>query len=209
MARSQAARQARQIPFGEVCATLEEALAGSFRHDVVRELSVLPTVEASLARLREAMRTDVWTFGSAKLTLARAVRAYDRLTRDEGFHALHDWDGVAAHVNPDTITVDVLNYLIGQRGPEPFEASVPAVLIDYYFMHVLSLLALRVWDDGDADENFDRLDELLQLLHGPQGSGQRFCDDAETLLLIATAHYEQEEWGYDLLLERALANFAQ
>jgi hypothetical protein len=202
MARSQAARQARQVPFGEVCDTLAEALAGSFRHDVVRELSTHPTVEASLTRLREAMRSDVWTFGEAHLTLARAVRAYDRLTRDEGFHALHDWDGVAAHVNPDTIPVDVLTYLIDQRGDEAFDPVIPAVLIDYYFMHVLSLLSLRVWDEGDADQNFDRLETLLQLMQGPQGSGQRFCDDAETLLLIATAHYEREEWGYDLLLAR-------
>ena len=202
MARSQAARQARQVPFGEVCATLEGALAGSFRQEVVRELSTLPTIEASLSRLREAMRTDVWAFGEANLTLARAVRAYDRLTRDEGFHALHDWDGVAAHVNADTIPVDVLTYLVGQRGHEAFDAVVPAVLIDYYFMHVLSLLTLRVWDEGDADENFDRIETLLQLLQGPQGSGQRFCIDAETLLLIATAHYEREEWGYDLLLAR-------
>ena len=202
MARSQAARQARQVSFGEVCDTLAGALAGSFRQDVVRELSTLATVEAALVRLREAMRTDVWAFGEANLTLARAVRAYDRLTRDEGFHALHDWDGVAAHVNPDTIPVDVLTYLIDQRGGEAFDPVIPAVLIDYYFMHVLSLLSLRVWDEGDADANFDRLETLLQLMQGPRGSGQRFCDDAETLLLIATAHYEREEWGYDLLLAR-------
>lgn len=202
MARSEAARQARQVPFGEVCATLESALASSFRHDVVRELSTLPTIDASLSRLREAMRSDVWTFGAANLTLARAVRAYDRLTRDEGFHALHDWDGIAAHVNPDTIPVDVLTYLIDQRGAEPFDPVVPAVIIDYYFMHILSLLTLRVWDEGDADENFDRIETLLQLMQGPQGSGQRFCVDAQTLLLIATAHYEREEWGYDLLLAK-------
>jgi hypothetical protein len=202
MARSPVARQARQIPFADVCATLEDALAGSFRQMVVHELSTSPSMGAALARLREAMRSDVWTFGDARLTLARAVRAYDRLTRDEGFHALHDWDGVAAHVNADTIPVDVLNYIIGQRGDDPVDAVAPAVLIDYYFMHVLSLLSLRIWDDGDADENLDRVERLLQLLQGPGGSGQRFCDDAETLLLIATAHYEREEWGYDLLLAR-------
>jgi hypothetical protein len=69
-------------------------------------------------------------------------------------------------------------------------------------MHVLSLLTLRAWDEEDADENLDRVDALLHLLQGPQGSGQRFCRDAETLLLIATAHYEREERGYDLLLDR-------
>ena len=40
------------------------------------------------------------------------------------------------------------------------------------------------------------------MLQGPGGSGQRFSEDAETLLLIATAHYEREEWGYGRLLSR-------
>jgi len=192
----------RQVPFTEVCAIIERALAGSFRQDVIRELSTSPTVEASLVRLREAFRSNIWRFGDATMDLARPVRDFDRLTRAEGFHALHDWDGVADHVNPDTIPTDVLNYLIDQRGGDAFDPVVPFVLIDYYFMHVLSLLTLRAWDEDDADEDLDRVDALLHRLQGPQGSGQRFCRDAETLLLIATAHYEREERGYDLLLDR-------
>jgi hypothetical protein len=188
--------------FADICDTLAEALAGAFRGEVVRQLSSSPTLGAALARLRDAMRADVWSFGDARLTLVLAVREFDRRTRDDGFHALHDWDGVAAHVNPDTITVDVLDYIAGQRGGDGFDPVAPAILIDYYFMHVLSLLALRVWDEGDADANLDRLDALLRLLQGPGGSGQRFAEDAETLLLIATAHYEREEWGYDRLLSR-------
>lgn len=190
------------MSFAEVCATIEHALAGSFRAEVVRDLSGSRTLGAALGRLAEAMRSDMWAFGDAQMTLARAVRDYDRRTRDEGFHALHDWDGVAAHVNPDTIPVDVLTFVAGQRGEEAFDPVVPAVLIDYYFMHVLSLLTLRAWDEGDADANLDRVDGLLSLLQGPAGSGQRFARDAATLLLIATAHYEREEWGYDLLLAR-------
>ena len=193
------------MSFDSVCDTLEEALGGSFRADVVKQLSSSPTLGAALARLREAMRTDVWSFGDARLTLALAVRDYDRQTRGDGFHALHDWDGVAAHVNPETITVDVLDYVAGQRSADAFDPAAPGILIDYYFMHVLSLLALRVWDEGDANANLDRVDVLLQLLQGPRGSGQRFCDDGETLILIATAHYEREEWGYDLLLSRTRA----
>jgi hypothetical protein len=190
------------MSFGSVCDALEAALSSQFRADVVRQLSTSPTLGAALGRLREAMRTDVWSIGEQRLTLALAVRTYDRQTRDEGFHVLHDWDGVAAHVNPDTIPVDVLDYIAGQRGSDPFDPIAPAILIDYYFMHVLSLLTLRAWDEGDADDNLDRVDALLRHLQGPGGSGQRFCDDAATLLLIATAHYEREEWGYDLLLAR-------
>lgn len=168
----------------------------------MQELSGAPTLGAALTRLRPWMQSDVWRATGVPLDLARAVRAFDARTRAEGFHALHDWDGVADHVNPETIPVDVLDYLIDQRGHDSFDPVVPAVLLDYYFMHLLSLLTLRAWDDGQADENLDRVGALLELLQGPEGSGQRFCNDGETLLLIATAHYEREERGYGVLLER-------
>jgi hypothetical protein len=195
-------RLASSPSFSDVCATLERTLGSSFRHDVVQELSSASTVAAALTRLREWMQSDVWRVAGVTLDLARAVKLLDTRTRMEGFHALHDWDGVADHVNPNTITVDVLDYVIEQRGRDAFDPVAPAILVDYYFMHLLSLLTLRAWDEGDADENLDRMGGLLELLQGPGGSGQRFCNDGETLLLIATAHYEREERGYDLLLER-------
>ena len=43
---------------------------------------------------------------------------------------------------------------------------------------------------------------LLEQLQGPSGSGQSFAADAETLLLIATSHYELQERGYATLLDR-------
>jgi hypothetical protein len=46
------------------------------------------------------------------------------------------------------------------------------------------------------------LNDLLAELQGPNGSGQLFAADAETLMLIATSHYELEEWGYELLLAK-------
>ncbi len=195
-------RLASSPTFSDLCSALERALGGSFRHDVVRELSGSSSLGAALTRMRPWMQSDVWRVGNVPLDIARAVRTCDARTRAEGFHALHDWDGVADHVNPETIPVDVLDYIIDQRGHDPFDPIVPAVLLDYYFMHILSLLTLRAWDDGRADENLDRIGALLELLQGRNGSGQRFCTDGETLLLIATAHYEREERGYDLLLER-------
>ena len=47
----------------------------------------------------------------------RSSDAYDRETRQEGFHALHDWDGAAERVNEDTIPVDVLDYIVGSAAP--------------------------------------------------------------------------------------------
>src|SRR5262249_31304907 len=46
---------------------------------------------------------------------------------------------------------------------------------------------------------------LLARLQGERGSGQRFVDDAETLILVATSHYEEVERGYDRLLQRVRA----
>lgn len=202
---STAARRPRQkldVPFDEVCARLETALTGDFRREVIADAMKATTLGGTLLRLREGLRSDVWKAGGVRVDLAKAVRHYDSRTRAEGFHALHDWDGIADSVNEETIPVDVLHYIADKAGLGRPDPMVPALLLDYYFMHLLSLLALRLWDEGDADANLDRLQDLLDLLQGEAGSGQRFCDDAETLILIATAHYEQEEWGYDLLLER-------
>jgi hypothetical protein len=96
----------------------------------------------------------------------------------------------------------VLHYIADQRGGDPVDATVPAILVDYYFVHILELLSLRAWDEGDADENLDRITALLTVVQGPGGSGQAFARDAGTLLLLATSHFELHERGYDTLLER-------
>jgi hypothetical protein len=195
-------RQKLDVPFHETCARLETALTGGFRREIIADAMKATTLGGTLLRLREGLRSDVWKAGGVRVDLAKAVRHYDSRTRAEGFHALHDWDGIADSVNEETIPVDVLHYIADKAGLGRPDPAVLAILLDYYFMHLLSLLSLRLWDEGDADANLDGLQELLDLLQGPDGSGQIFCSDAETLILIATAHYEREEWGYDLLLER-------
>jgi hypothetical protein len=132
------------------------------------------------------------------------VKAFDVRTRADRFHVLHDWDGKAESVNRDSIVVDVLNFVMDQHaGHSP--RTVLAILVDYYFFYLLALLSLRVWDDGRPDENFERLNRALDTLQGPEGSGQRFVSNAETLMLVATSHYEPDQSGYDLLLGRARA----
>ena len=166
------------------------------------DVSRAPLLGQALTRLRESLRTNTFTSGAVQIYLDKWITAYDAHTRAEGFHVLHDWDGVAQQVNPDSIPVDVLNFLIAQRGTDPANPVVPAILLDYYFMHLLSLLAVRAWDSGDPNRNLDRVDELLALLQGPDGSGQRFADSAETLILIATSHYELNERGFATLLDQ-------
>jgi hypothetical protein len=189
--------------FDSACAVLEDVLAGSVRQGIVAEAASGGTLERALVALREGMRSNAWKLGDYPFDLGRVVQKYDRKTRQNGFHVLHDWDGIADRVNDDTIPVDVLHYLIDKRGAEPVSPPMLGVLLDYYFMHLLALLTLRVWDEGDADANLDRLATLLAHLQGPGGSGQRFADDAETLLLIGTSHYELHERGYAALLDRA------
>jgi hypothetical protein len=188
--------------FSGACSLLERALEGAARNRIVDDVSRAKDFRTALLSLRDSMRAHTWSIGGSQVNLGRMVKAFDSKTREDGFHALNDWDGEADKVNDDTIPVDVLNYLIEKRGNGQIDRVVLAILLDYYFFHILSLLALRVWDEGDADENLDRIARLLADLQGPNGSRQPFVGNAETLLLIATSHFEIVEQGYDRLLAR-------
>jgi hypothetical protein len=195
-------RRSGSNSFAHACWLIGEVLAGTGRQQILADISVGPDLRTNLFRLRDRMRSHVWRTGSTVVDLQNIVSSYDAKTRREGLHAMHDWDGIADHVNPDMIAIDVLNYIAEIRGAEPSNGRVLAILLDYYFMYLLALLSLRIWDEGDADANLDRLGELLRDLQGTDGSGQQFAHDAETLILIATSHFELDEHGYDLLLER-------
>ncbi|HUE88802.1 MAG TPA: hypothetical protein VMO26_22220 [Vicinamibacterales bacterium] len=187
--------------FDIICTDLAQLLAGSDRHVLVAEAASAETLGPALLSLRASLRAHIWTVGGQAFDFARAIEKLDRKTRQIGFHVMNDWDGIADRVNDDIIPVDVLDYLIERRGDEPVSATTLSMLLDYYFMHVLALLSVRVWDEGDPDVNMGRVNQLLRLLQGPDGSGQPFVADAETLLLIATSHYEMYERGYAVLLD--------
>jgi hypothetical protein len=190
-----------EISFEQAAGLVGTALQGSVRREIVAGLAG-KTLGASLMALRDAMRVNRFRAGSQQIFLDRAITSADGRTRAEGFHILHDWDGVAQQTNPDIIPVDVLQFVAAQRGADaPGELEL-AILLDYYFMHVLALLTMRIWDGGDPDENLALLNALLAELQGPNGSGHQFASDAETLMLIGTSHYEPEEWGYAKLLAR-------
>ena len=189
------------ISFEQACGLVGAALHGPVRREIVDGLSG-KTLGASLLALRDAMRANRFRAAGQQVFLDRVISSYDGRTRAEGFHILHDWDGVSQQTNPDIIPIDVLHFLADQRGAEPASATELAILLDYYFMHVLSLLTMRIWEDGDPDENLERVNALVAELQGPNGSGQQFASDAETLMLIGTSHYELEEWGYARLLAK-------
>ena len=190
------------IPFEQVCALVSTALEGPARREIVDDFASAASLGAALKPLREAMRANQFRARGHQIFLDRAITAYDGRTRAEGFHILHDWDGVAQQTNADIIPIDVLHFVAEQRGGEAASRAELAILLDYYFMHVLALLTMRIWDEGNPDENLARIDALLTDLQGPNGSGQQFAANAATLMLIGTSHYEPEEWGYGRLLER-------
>lgn len=189
------------MTFDQACGLVESALHSDVRKEIVAGLAG-KTLGASLVALRDAMRANRFRAVGQQIFLDKVVTTFDGRTRSEGFHILHDWDGVAQQTNPDVIPIDVLHFLVEQRGAEAPSQIEPAILLDYYFMHLIALLSMRVWDDGDPNENFDRLNAMLAELQGPNGSGQQFAADAETLMLIGTSHYEPEEWGYSRLLAK-------
>jgi hypothetical protein len=189
--------------FDDACALVGATVTGAARQEIVAELTQSKDFRTALFRLRDSMRSHAWKAGTQTIALGKTVKTFDGRTRDEGFHVLHDWDGKADTVNEDIIPVDVLHYLIDTRGGEPADRTALAILVDYYFVHLLALFSLRIWDDGDADAHLGQVGRLLAALQGSNGSGQPFVDNPETLLLIATSHFELHERGYGALLTRA------
>jgi hypothetical protein len=190
------------VSFGRACELAGYLVAGDARRAMAATYADAPTLAAALGRLRDSFSAHAFEVDGQFVSVDRVVRAFDRDTRAEGFHVLHDWDGKSDRVNESSIPVDVLDYLVRLRGEDPPDERIVGILIDYYLVHLLELFSLRAWDDGDPDDNLDRVAGLLQLLQGPHGSGQAFVSDVETLLLLATSHFELHERGYELLLDR-------
>jgi len=188
--------------FDEASALIERLLDDGARREIAAHALGARTLGESLQRLRRGFKSDLWTVAGGRIDLAAPLRALDAATRRDGFHVLHDWDGRADHVNENTIPIDVLDYIVRLRGGEPPDTVAVPLIFDYYVVNLLALLALRVWDGGEADARLDRVGALLDRVQGPAGSGHRFVDDAETLILIATSHFEVVEIGYDKLLAR-------
>lgn len=194
----------RALPFADACRSLEDALAGPARRRIVDEVTKAKTFDRAVRHLRDDMRGHRFESGGAPLFAGRWVKAFDQATRRDGFHALHDWDGKADRFNDEIIPVEVANFAERMIRPaDQARARVAlAILLDYYFVHLLGLLALRAWDEGDPNANLDTVTLLLGHLQGPLGSGQMFARDAEGLIIIATSHFEPDVTAYDRLLAR-------
>ena len=160
-------RYDRRSMFDEACAVIEQALDGGARQQIVAEVSRSRDFRTALVRLRDSMRSNVWKAGATEISSRqnrpdlRRPDAPRRLSRDARL-GRHRGQGQRGH-HP------------GRRPELPrsssaaaatTDAAVLAILLDYYFLHVLALLSLRVWDEGDADANLGRLGQLLDAAAG-------------------------------------------
>jgi hypothetical protein len=190
--------------FKEASTGLQAALTGGTRKAILDEVSKAKTFDRAARHLRDFMRIHRFDASGTTLFSGRWVKHLDHVTRGEGFHALHDWDGKADRFNDDIIPVELTNFVERMIRPRDHAEGrfVLALLLDYYFAHLLGLVALRAWDEGDANANLSTISRLLTALQGPEGSGQVFARSAETLILLATSHFEPDVTAYDRLLAK-------
>lgn len=193
-----------EITFAGACEVLESTLNGPARRQILQGI-LESRGSKPLPRLRYFIKSNTFKAGATPISLDRFVRRFDGRTRKDGFNVLHDWDGAADKFNPEIIPVDVINFLMRTRDPGDRVREVLAILLDYYFFHLLCLLSLRAWDGDRPDDDLDRVNRLLQALQGQKGSGQKFAANAETLVLLATSHFEGEDAAYDRLLDKVRA----
>ena len=190
------------ITFHSACAVIEAALSGTSRHEIVAGVSKSKSFSKALSLLRDGMRAHRFQAGGTRVSLGAIIQTFDQRARQDGFHVLNDWNGTLDKLNEEMIPVDVLNFMMDKTVPRASERNVLAIVLDYYFLYVLSLLTLRVWDEGDPNDNLDRRSRLLGDLQGSSGSGQKFADGAEVLVLVAVSHFEPDVSAYDRLLAR-------
>jgi hypothetical protein len=154
------------------------------------------------AALRSAMKRNVFETASGKVSLQSIVSSLDSRSRKEGLHLVQAWDFGKQVFSDDSIPVLLLDYCSRLSGRKADARSAVAVLLDQYFVTVVSLLAVRAWDEGDANANLGRVSGLLLRLQGEEGSGYAFIDDAESLLFLSISYFHPDEIAYDVLLAR-------
>lgn len=189
-----------KITYQGACDVLEGALEGGTRAAILDAAIGSGSIADALRRLRASLRSHTLETSEGRLPLEGIVRKLDERTQGEGFHVLHEWDG--KRFVPETIPVMMVDYYVrANKAVRPDRRSL-AILLDYYFLYLLALLVMRVWDEGDPNANLDRVSGMLTRLQGPEGSGLQLVEDAATLFWIAISHYEPDDFAYHRLLDR-------
>lgn len=130
------------------------------------------------------------------------VRRLDARTRDDGFRVLHSWDHKSHTFTRDLVPVLLVDYFEREEVADADDRVTLGILLDYYFLHLLSLAAMRAWDAPDPDAHLESVTALIVSLQGEAGSGHAFVRDAETLVIYALSQFHPEEQAYDRMIER-------
>ena len=191
-----------EVTCDDACAVLETVLAGPARGEMLDWALEGRSFGTAVKRLRSSMKTHVLRPAAGPLSLRDMIFQLDSRTREEGLHVFHAWEFADHRFSKDNLPTLMLDHC-SSFGPAVLKTRASlAILLDYYFLHVLALCAVRAWDGGDAIATLDRVTRLVGHLQGPWGSGQRFVENDETLLVLAVSHYHPEEQGYEGLIER-------
>ncbi len=186
----------------DVLDVLDAMLNGTVRGQILHGMRSRGDVSDWMGRLRGAMSDHRFIAGDRRFDLAPAVRRLDVRTRKDGFRVLHSWNHRTHAFTEDVVPVLLIDFFL-RAGPEdPDGGIVLGILLDYYFLHLLALCAMRAWDADDPDAALARVQELLEALQGEDGSGHHFVGDAETLLIYALSQFHPEEQAYERIIAR-------
>ncbi len=177
-------------------------MRGNTRREILNAALEEGSTVGAISRLRAGMRAHSFPTASTPCNLRKLVDKFDARSRREGLHVLEGWDYLAHKFPEDIAAVLLLDYCARLGIPAHNARGALAILLDQYFLSLLMLLAVRAWDDGDANANLDRVTALLHDLHGPQGGGLRVAEDAGTLLLLAIAYYNPEEKSFGVWMSK-------
>ena len=179
---------------------LRRLLEGDARQTLLDALLRSAETHDRLARLKRVMSTHA--VDGDQSPLPRLIRRLDARTREDGFRVLHSWDHKSHTFTPDLVPVLLVDYFEAAGAPDGDDRATLGILLDYYYLHLLSLAAMRAWDTAEPDRHLARVTEALGLLQGDAGSGHAFVRDAETLVIYALSQFHPEEQAYDRIIER-------
>jgi hypothetical protein len=179
---------------------LGRLLEGDARRKLLDTLLEAPTSESRRRRLKRLMSRHA--VDGEKSRLPGLVRRLDARTREDGFRVLHSWDHKSHTFTADLVPVLLADYFEPAEVEDSDDRVTLGILLDYYFLHLLSLAAMRAWDAPDPDAHLTRVTEVLGALQGRAGSGHAFVRDAETLVIYALSQFHPEEQAYDRIIER-------
>jgi len=190
------------ITYASACDLIEYALSDGMRSRILDALTVHDDFGDSASALRGAMRAHTFPTGAEPLRLQHIVQSFDTRARRAGLHVLESWDYVTHRFAPEITPVLMLDRFVLDDVPGDRQRDALSVLLDHYFVSVLGLVVARAWEEGDANEHFDRATTLLHALQDHDRGNCLFVDDVETLLLTSISHYHPDEHVYELIARR-------